>query len=73
MEQEIETKPIPGNFEPENDLMWQLELLTTKDLAKKWWKEYLAYHGSDQGVEYCIGYFADKKHRDNLYKWLFNL
>lgn len=70
MEEEIEIQPIPGNFEPENDLMWQLELLTTEKLAKKWWKEYLNYHKKDQGVKYLIGYFADKEKRDNLYKWL---
>lgn len=64
-------KPIPGNFEPKSNLMWQLELLTEESLAKKWWKEYLNYHGGkDQGVIYCIGYFANKKHKDNLYKWL---
>ena len=40
-------------------------------LAKKWWKEYLTYHnGIDQGVKYCIGYFANETHRANLYKWL---
>ncbi len=64
-------KPVPGLFEPEGDLMWQLELLKTEELAKKWWKEYLRYHnGIDQGVKYCIGYFADENHRNNLAKWL---
>ena len=63
-------KPIPGDFELESELMWQLELLTTEELAKKWWKEYLAYHKKDQGVRYCIGYFANETHRNNLYKWL---
>jgi hypothetical protein len=69
---EIETTPIAGNFEPESDLMWQLELLKTEQLAKKWWKEYICYHGEDQGIKYCIGYFANKEHRNNLYKWMFN-
>lgn len=70
MNDEIELDPIAGNFEPENDLMWQLEKLTTEELAKKWWKEYLTYHKKDQGIHYLIGYFADEKHRKNLYKWL---
>ena len=71
MEDEEEIPGIPGNFEPESLLMWQLELLTTEVLAKKWWKEYLEYHkGVDQGVKYCIGYFADEKHRNNLKNWL---
>lgn len=68
---DIEKEPVAGNFEPESDLMWQLEKLTTEVLAKKWWKEYMKYHNNeDQGVKYCIGYFANKVHRDNLYKWL---
>mgnify|MGYP003386841142 CR=1 FL=1 len=67
----IEIEPIAGNFELESDLMWQLEKLKTEDLAKKWWKEYLKYHnGIDQGVKYCIGYFADETHRNNLNKWM---
>lgn len=37
MNNEIEEKePIAGNFEPESDLMWQLEKLVTEELAKKW-------------------------------------
>lgn len=41
-----------------------------KELAEKWYKEYLTHHnGKDQGVKYCIGYFADEQHRNNLYKW----
>ena len=68
----IEVKPIPGNFEKESSLMWQLEFLKTKELAKKWYKEYLEYHkGIDQGINYMIGYFADEKHRNNLFKWFF--
>lgn len=65
-----EKEPIAGNFEPESDLMWQLEKLKIESLAKKWWKEYLKYHKKDQGVSYLIGYFADKTHRENLRKWL---
>jgi len=72
MNNKIEKKePIAGNFEPESDLMWQLEKLVTEELAKKWWKEYLSYHnGKDQGVRYMIGYFANKQHCNNLYNWL---
>lgn len=66
-----EVEPVAGNFEPESDLMWQLEKLRTEPIAKKWWKEYLEYHkGKDQGVSYLIGYFADKNHRENLQAWL---
>lgn len=61
----------PGKFDPEGDLMLQLADLTTEALAKKWYKQYLKYHrGVDQGVQYMIGYFSDKQHRDNLYNWL---
>ena len=69
--EEIKVEPIAGNFEPNSSLMWQLEKLTTQDLAEKWWKEYLEYHnGIDQGVKYLIGYFANVEHSENLYKWL---
>lgn len=68
----LNIEPVAGIFAPELDLMWQLEKLTTECLAKKWYKEYLNYHGKDQGVKYCIGYFANENHRNNLYKWLFN-
>lgn len=60
-----------GKFELNKQLMLQLSLLTTEELAKNWWKEYLDYHKEDQGIKYMIGYFADEKHRNNLYKWLF--
>lgn len=71
MYKKIEIEPIAGEFSLEASLMWQLEKLTTKALAKKWWKEYLSYHnGVDQGVKYCIGYFANVEHRNNLYNWL---
>lgn len=34
-------------------------------------KEYLVFHnGKDEGVKYCIGYFANETHRNNLYNWL---
>lgn len=72
MNEKIEIEPIAGNFELESNLMRQLEKLTTEDLAKKWYKEYLNYHKKDQGVEYLIGYFANVAHRNNLYKWIFN-
>ena len=71
MKETVKIKPIAGNFEINSPLMWQLELLKTKKLAKKWYKEYLAYHNNvDQGINYMIGYFADVKHRNNLYKWI---
>lgn len=70
METLKKVEPIPGNFELNSKLMWQLELLKTEELAKKWYKEYLEYHkGVDQGVNYMIGYFADVEHRNNLAKW----
>ena len=71
MKQVIEIKPIAGDFNTESSLMGQLSLLKTKKLATKWYKEYLEYHnGVDQGINYMIGYFADEKHRNNLYKWI---
>jgi hypothetical protein len=59
----------PGVFEEDSSLMSQLSLLTTKRLAKKWWKEYLAYHkGVDQGVSYVVGYFSADK-ASELREW----
>lgn len=63
-------EPIAGEFDPNNDLMWQLEKLKTQELAKKWWEQYKSYHGrTDTGIFYAIGYFADREHQDNLRKW----
>lgn len=48
-------------FNPEENLMKQMSRLNSKN-ASKWYKEYLKFHnGVDQGVDYLIGYFSDKK------------
>ena len=71
MKQKI--KIISVDFEPEGNLMSQLEKLITRKLAQKWYKQYLIYHnGKDQGVDYLIGYFTNISRRRNLRKWLYN-
>jgi len=69
-----EKTPVAGIFDPEASLMWQLELLDNEEIAEKWYKDYLNYHnGIDQGVSYCIGYFASSKRRNNLKKWIYKI
>jgi 2-iminoacetate synthase ThiH len=48
-------------FKPNGDLMKQLSQLT-KENGKQWYEEYMSFHkGVDQGVNYLIGYFPEKR------------